>query len=79
MQREEILQKVKEAVSQNMDVDIETLFPNTTLDSLSADSLDKIELVVSLEETFETSVDDDILSNIQTLDDCVNAIEAAIS
>ena len=79
MDHDEILEKVKDAVSQNMDVEKDQLTAETTLDSLSADSLDKIELIVALEEEFATSVDDDVLSRISTLDDCVTVIEQAIS
>lgn len=79
MDHDEILDKVKDAVSQNMDVEKDQLTGETTLDSLSADSLDKIELIVALEEEFATSVDDDVLSHISTLDDCVTVIEQAIS
>ena len=79
MDHDEILEKVKDAVSQNMDVEKDKLTAETTLDSLSADSLDKIELIVALEEEFATSVDDDVLSRISTLDDCVTVIEQAIS
>lgn len=78
MKRDEIFQKVKKAVAESMEVDINSLLPDTTLDSLSADSLDKIELVVALEEEFNTSVDDDVLTNIKTLNDCVDVVESAV-
>lgn len=77
MDRNDVYQKVVETVADTMDVDADELTEQTTFDSLSADSLDKIELVTALEDAFDASLDDDQLVDIQTIADAVDAIIAA--
>lgn len=77
MDRNDVFEKVAEAVAETMDVDVDGLTEETTFESLSADSLDRIELVTTLEDAFDASLDDDSLVSIQTLGDAVDAILAA--
>lgn len=77
MDRNDVFEKVAEAVAETMDVDVDGLTEETTFESLSADSLDRIELVTTLEDVFDASLDDDSLVSIQTLGDAVDAILAA--
>lgn len=77
MDRNDVYEKVVETVADTMDVDADELTEATTFDSLSADSLDKIELVTALEDAFDASLDDEALIDIQTIGDAVDAILAA--
>ncbi|MDJ1121342.1 phosphopantetheine-binding protein [Olsenella sp. YH-ols2217] len=77
MDRNDVYQKVVETVAETMDADVNELTEETTFDSLSADSLDKIELVTALEDAFDASLDDDQLVDIQTIADAIDAIMAA--
>ncbi len=74
MDRNEIFEKVAETVAETMNVDAEDLSLDTTFESLSADSLDLIELVTALEEDFDTSIDDDQLTSIRSIGDAVDLL-----
>lgn len=74
MDRTEVFNKLAETVADTMNVDVAELAPETTFESLSADSLDLIELVTALEEDFDTTIDDDDLASINTLGDAVDLV-----
>lgn len=74
MDRNELFDKVAETVAETMSVDVEDLTPETTFESLSADSLDLIELVTALEEDFDTTIDDDQLTSIKSIGDAVELL-----
>ncbi|MCW5589983.1 MAG: acyl carrier protein [Legionellales bacterium] len=46
------------------------------VDDLGADSLDTVELVMALEEEFETEIPDEEAEKIATIQDAINYIEA---
>ncbi len=74
MARNELFDKVAETVAETMNVDAEDLTPETTFESLSADSIDLIELVTALEEDFDTAIDDDRLTSIKSIGDAVDLL-----
>jgi len=78
--REEILEKVREIVSEQMGVDkgeinMETSFVN----DLNADSLDTVELVMELEDEFDMSIPDEEAEKLQTVGAAVAFIEKHIA
>jgi acyl carrier protein len=77
MNHQEILDKVVELVSENLEVDESEITEETTFDDLGADSFDKLELVTAFEDEFELTLDDETLEKIQTIGDAVEAIAAA--
>ena len=76
MSDQEIFEKVKEIVVEQLGVD-EILVKEeaTFIDDLSADSLDIVELVMSLEETFELEIPDTEAEKIVTVGDVVQYIK----
>lgn len=60
-----------------MSVDADELTVETTFESLSADSLDLIQLVSAIEEDLGITIDDDDLTSIKTLGDAVTMIANA--
>lgn len=77
--RDEILEKVREIVSEQMGVDkneinMETSFVN----DLNADSLDTVELVMELEDEFDMSIPDEEAEKLQTVGSAVEFIEKQI-
>lgn len=53
------------------DITMESLL----VDDLGADSLDAIDIVMSVEDTFKVEVPDEIIEKIETVGDIVNYIE----
>lgn len=77
MNNDEIFEKVADIVAETMSVDADELTLETTFESLSADSLDLIQLVSAIEEDLGITIDDDNLTSIKTLGDAVAMIANA--
>lgn len=71
-----VFDKVKEIICEQLDLDEEkvTLEASITED-LGADSLDVVDLVMSLEEEFDIEIPDDEVENIKVVGDVVKYIE----
>ncbi|MBS3974351.1 MAG: acyl carrier protein [Actinobacteria bacterium] len=77
METEEIFEKVKEVVTEQLNVDESTVTEEASfIDDLGADSLDIVELVMALEESFGISIPDEEAESIKTVGDAVSYIEA---
>ena len=76
MAKEEIFDKLKELVVDQLGVEEDEVTMEATMqDDLGADSLDLVDLVMSVEEEFGVKVADEDLENIKTDGDIVNYIE----
>ncbi len=76
MTREEILEKLKVLISEGLGVDKELVKEEATfVDDLSADSLDIVELIMSIEEEFDMEVPDSDAEKIVTVGDIIDYIE----
>ncbi len=72
----EIADKVKEIISQQLDVDLaEVKEPASFIDDLGADSLAIVELVLAFEEQFEIDIPDEDTEKIRTVGDAVSYIQ----
>ncbi len=71
-----VFEKVREILVDQLDVeeDAVTMDASITVD-LGADSLDIVDLVMSLEEEFDTEIPDEEIENIKTVGDIVKYIE----
>lgn len=75
MERQEILEKVIEIVSEQMGVDADTITEETSfINDLNADSLDTVELVMEFEDAFDTSIPEEEAEKIQTVSAAVDYI-----
>ena len=77
MERTEILEKVRDIASDVLGVDADEITEETTFDDLDADSLDRLQLVIAMEDEFDLEIDDDKLAAINSVADAVDAIESA--
>jgi acyl carrier protein len=72
----EIAEKVKEIISQQLDVDTDNIKDDASfIDDLGADSLAIVELVLAFEEQFEIDIPDEDTEKIRTVGDAVNYIK----
>jgi acyl carrier protein len=77
MDREEILDKVKAVVVDQLNVEDEEVVDDASfIDDLGADSLGIVELVMALEEEFGVSIPDEDAESIKTVGDAVSYIQA---
>ena len=71
----DIAEKVKEIVSQQLDVDVAQIKPESQfIDDLGADSLAIVELVLAFEEQFEIDIPDEDTEKIRTVGDAISYI-----
>lgn len=76
MGENEIFEKVKGIIVDGLGVSGENVNMNSTfIDDLSADSLDIVELVMSIEEEFDIEIPDSDAEIIVTVGDVVNYIK----
>ena len=68
--------RLKKIVVEQLGVDEEEVKPEAPLvDDLNADSLDLVELIMSLEEEFGTEISDEDAERIRTVGDAVEYID----
>ncbi len=71
-----IEERVKKIVSDQLGVKEEEVTPEASfVDDLGADSLDTVELVMALEEEFETEIPDEQAEKIETIQDAIDYIK----
>ena len=79
MDRNEALAKFNDNAVEVLAVEVAQLKPEATFgDDLGADSLDLVELVMALEETFDIEVDEDELKDIRTVGEAFELIYAKL-
>ena len=71
-----IFETVRELLAHQLEVSPESITPETDIfEDLGADSLDIVDLVMSLEEEFDCEIPDEEIENIKTVGDIVKYIE----
>jgi len=71
-----IFEKVSEIIASELSVSKDEITLETHLqDDLGADSLDAVELIMTIEEEFDISIPDDAAQNLQTIGDIVKFVE----
>jgi len=69
--------KIIKIISEKLDVDISEVIPKASLvDDLGADSLDLVELVMTMEEEFDIEISDEEAEKIITVQNAIDFIKA---
>ncbi|MGD8523420.1 MAG: acyl carrier protein [Desulfobacterales bacterium] len=69
--------KVKKIIAEKLSVDLEEVLPEASfVDDLGADSLDLVELIMSMEEEFDIDISDEDAETIATVNDAIAYINA---
>ncbi len=72
-----IVERVTKLVCEQLGVKEEEVTPEASfVEDLGADSLDTVELVMALEEEFETEIPDEEAEKITTVKEAINYIES---
>ena len=81
MTMEDIFKKMQEMISAQFAMDEEDITMDSSFtDDLSADSIDLVELVMSMEDEFDIgTVDEDDLVKLKTVGDCVRYLNHKIN
>ena len=71
-----VADKVKDLIASQLNKPVEDITEDKeVVKDLGADSLDVVEMIMSLEEEFNVSVPEDDAMNIKTVGDIINLIE----
>ncbi len=72
----DIFEQVKKILCDQLDLDEEQVTEDSeVIDDLGADSLDIVDLVMTLEEEFDTEIPDEDIENLRTVGDIVKYVE----
>ena len=71
-----VFEKIRAILCEQLDVEEDQVTMEASItDDLGADSLDVVDLVMSLEDEFDVEVPDDKVENIKTVGDIVKYVE----
>ncbi|MDX9785491.1 MAG: acyl carrier protein [Desulfobacterales bacterium] len=69
--------KVKKIIAEKLSVDLEEVVPEASfVDDLGADSLDLVELIMSMEEEFDIEISDEKAEQMVTVKDAIDYVLA---
>ena len=72
-----VFDKIREIIVEQLDVDEDKVTTDASItEDLGADSLDVVDLVMSIEESVDLEIPDEEVENIKTVGDIVKFIEA---
>ncbi len=71
-----VFEKIKTLLAEQLDADEESITMDTDIgNDLGADSLDVVELIMSIEDEFGIQVPDEQIEEVKTVGDLVNYIQ----
>lgn len=72
-----MFEQLKDLIANELSVSKDKITLETNLlDDLGADSLDAVELIMSIEDRFSVSIPEDVASNIKTVKDIMSFLES---
>ena len=70
-----VFEKMKQILADQLDADIDSITLETDIqDDLGADSLDVVEMLMSIEDEFDIEIPDEQIENLKTVDQVVDYI-----
>ncbi len=79
MSENETFEQLKGLIVELLEVDESKIVPEASFaDDFNADSLDFIELITAVEDTFKIEISDEDAENLQTVQDALDYIESKI-
>lgn len=74
-----VFDKIKDIIVEQLDVEEDAVTMEASItEDLGADSLDVVDLVMSIEESFDVEIPDEEVENIKTVGDIVKYIESKV-
>ena len=80
MTEEQILEKIREILSNSFEIEPEQVSLEKTLyEDLDLDSIDAVDLVIQLQELTGKRIKPEVFKNVRTVEDVITAVKALIS
>lgn len=71
-----VFEKIKAILADQLDIDENSIAPDSLLvEDLGADSLDAIDIVMSVEDEFGIEVPDEIIEKMESVSDIISFVE----
>lgn len=71
-----VFEKLQKIISEQLEIDEDDITPDSDIvDDLGADSLDIVDLVMSIEDEFQVEIPDEAIEQIATVEDAAKYIE----
>ncbi len=71
-----VFERLQKIIAEQLEIDEDDIRPDSDIiDDLGADSLDIVDLVMSIEDEFQVEVPDEAVEEMRTVDDAVRYIE----
>ena len=78
MDRQQVFELIRDRLADILEIDAASISEGQSFaDDLEADSLDLVELVMSLEDTLGITIEEDDLADVRTVGDALDVIVAA--
>ncbi len=74
-QRQETYDLIAAIIAQQLSKQTSEITDSSTFDSLGADSLDRVEIVLNIEEKFDIEVDDEAVEKLKTIGELVDYVQ----
>jgi len=76
----DVFEKVAKVVAEQLSVELNDVkLESNFIEDLGADSLDTVELLMALEETFDCEIDESVASSLVTVKDIVNYVNDLVA
>ncbi len=72
--RADTFAKIATLIAQQLHIDESRITEESTMDTLGADSLDRVEIIMKLEEEFDIEIDDAVAEKLATMRQLVDYI-----
>jgi acyl carrier protein len=66
---------VKKIIAEILKIDASTIVATSSFETLGADSLDMMQIIMKIEDVFGIEISDDMASSIKTVSEAVEAIQ----
>ena len=71
-----VFEKIRAMIAEQLEIEEDSITMDSALiEDLGADSLDVVDLIMSIEDEFEIEVPDEAIENMRTIGDAVKFIE----
>lgn len=71
-----VFERLQKIIAEQLEIDEDDIRPDSDIiDDLGADSLDIVDLVMSIEDEFHVEIPDETVEEMRTVDDAVRYIE----
>ena len=74
----EISNTIRALIAEQLNINPDRIKLDSTLESLGADSLDQVEIIIKLQEQFGVEIDDNAAEKIQTFGDAIDYIVSLV-